>query len=54
MTQKALARESGVSQVTISFIENLLQLPYGLTCVKLANALGKEIEDVFPGREGEI
>lgn len=54
MTQHQLAAASKVSQVTISFIENCLQLPYGLTCVKLANALGKPIEDVFPGREGEI
>ena len=53
-TQKQLAKASGVSQVTISFIENLLQVPYGLTCVKLAKALGKPVDVVFPAMAGEI
>ena len=49
-TQKELAEASGVSQVTISFIENGVSLPMDITLAKLANALDCEIEDL---REGE-
>ena len=48
MTQKALAKASGVSQVTISFIENNLSEPMELTKQKLARALKVDPEKLFP------
>lgn len=48
MTQKDLAKASGVSQVTISFIENGLSEPLDLTKQKLAYALKTEPEKLFP------
>jgi DNA-binding XRE family transcriptional regulator len=48
MTQKELAQKSGISQVTISFIENQLTEPMELTKEKLARALKVESEKVFP------
>ena len=48
MTQKDLAKASGVSQVTISFIENGLSEPMDLTKQKLARALKVEPEKLFP------
>ena len=48
MTQKELAKASGVSQVTISFIENQLSEPMELTKQKLARALKVEPEKLFP------
>jgi transcriptional regulator with XRE-family HTH domain len=48
MTQKDLAKASGVSQVTISFIENGLSEPMDLTKQKLARALKIEPEKLFP------
>ncbi len=50
MTQKELAKASGVSQVTISFIENELSEPMDLTKQKLARALKIESETLFPPR----
>ncbi len=51
MTQKELAKASGVSQVTISFIENQLSEPMDLTKQKLARALKVEPEKLFPPRD---
>jgi transcriptional regulator with XRE-family HTH domain len=51
MTQKELAKASGVSQVTISFIENQLSEPMDLTKQKLARALKVEPEKLFPPKE---
>lgn len=48
MTQKQLAKASGVSQVTISFLENDLSEPMELTKEKLSRALGVPVEDIFP------
>ena len=48
MTQKDLAKASGVSQVTISFIENGLSEPMDLTKQKLSRALKVEPEKLFP------
>ncbi len=48
MTQKGLAKASGVSQVTISFIENGLSEPMDLTKQKLARALKVDPEKIFP------
>ena len=48
MTQKELAKASGVSQVTISFIENQLSEPMELTKQKLARALKVASEKLFP------
>jgi len=50
MTQKELAKISGVGQVTISFIENGLIDPMELTKAKLARALKVPVEDLFPRR----
>lgn len=51
MTQKELAKASGVSQVTISFIENQLSEPMELTKQKLARALKVPPEKLFPPKE---
>ena len=51
MTQKELAKASGVSQVTISFIENQLSEPMELTKQKLARALKVAPEKLFPPKE---
>ncbi|HYE80015.1 MAG TPA: helix-turn-helix transcriptional regulator [bacterium] len=48
LTQKQLAEKSGVSQVTISFIENQLSNPMDLTKQKLARALAVAPEELFP------
>jgi transcriptional regulator with XRE-family HTH domain len=48
MTQKELAEKSGVSQVTISFIENSLSVPMDLTKQKLARALRCTPVALFP------
>ena len=48
MTQKDLAKASGISQVMISFIENGLSEPMDLTAEKLAKALKVEVKDLFP------
>lgn len=55
MTQKDLARVSGVAQVTISFIENGLSEPMDLTRERLARALKVEPEKLFPrgGRDAK-
>ena len=47
-TQKELAKASGVSQVTIMFIEQQLSEPMLLTKQKLCRVLKAEVEDVFP------
>jgi len=52
MTQKELAKASGVSQVTISFIENQLSEPMELTKQKLARALKIDPEKLFPTKRG--
>lgn len=51
ITQKELAEISGVSQVTISFIENQLTEPFGLTKEKLARALKVDVEKIFPPKK---
>lgn len=51
MTQRELAKASGVSQVTIAFIENQLSDPMDLTKHKLARALKVEVEQIFPPRD---
>jgi len=48
MTQKELAKASGVSQVTISYTENQLSEPMYLTKVRLARALKLSPEVIFP------
>jgi len=51
MTQKELSKASGVSQVTISFLENELSEPMDLTKKKLADALGTTPEELFPPKK---
>jgi len=48
MTQKELAKTSGISQVTISFIENQLSDPMELTKEKLSRALKVPPDKLFP------
>jgi len=50
MTQRDLAKASGVSQMVISFIENGLSEAMDLTQEKLARALKVEREKLFPRR----
>jgi len=52
MTQKELAKASGISQVQISFIENDLSDPMELTKQKLALALQMPVEEIFPSKTG--
>lgn len=47
MTQKELSEKSGVSQVTISFIENSLSTPMDLTKLKLSRALKCFPQSIF-------
>ena len=50
MTQRELAEKSGLSTVTISFLENgHTKEPMCLTKKRLALALGVEVNDIFPG-----
>ena len=49
-TQKELAKVSGVSEITIRFIENQLSTPMDLTKQKLARALRVEVDEIFPPR----
>ncbi|MFH0912632.1 MAG: helix-turn-helix transcriptional regulator [Patescibacteria group bacterium] len=51
MSQKELAAASGISQVTISFIENQLSEPMELTKQKLARALKVAPEKLFPPKK---
>lgn len=48
MTQKELAKKSGVSQVTISLLENQHSYPMELTAEKLARALSADRKKIFP------
>ena len=50
MTQRELAKASGISQVTISFIENLQTEPTENTKKRLANALEVEMGKIFPSK----
>jgi len=53
LTQKELAEASGVSQVTISFIENQLSEPMELTKEKLARALKMDPKKIFPPKSSK-
>ena len=48
MTQKKLGKIAGVSQVTISKIENDLSDPQDITQEKLAQALKIDRKELFP------
>lgn len=48
MTGKALAEKSGVSRKTIALLEEG-QKPQAPTAVALANALGVDVVELFPG-----
>ena len=56
LTQKELAKASGVSQVTISFIdiENQLSDPLPLTRQKLVRALKVPVEKIFPPKNKKV
>ena len=48
MTQEELAQKSGISRVTIGNFENgKIEVTTNQTMEKIANALGKKINDVF-------
>ena len=46
LTQEQLAERSGVCVTTISEIERALKRPSQLTLVRLATALGKEVDEI--------
>lgn len=48
MTQEELSQRSGVSKVTISRVVNLSQNPKPRTLAKIAEALGVNIEALYP------
>ena len=52
MTLKELAKASGVSEVTIGFIENQLSEPLELTRQRLARALNVNVDKLFPPKVG--
>lgn len=47
-TQKELAGKAGITEATLSFVENGLTEASDLTKQKIANAFGVEVEDLFP------
>lgn len=52
LTQRALAKISGITQVTISFIENdHTKKPQDLTKERLARALDVSVDKLFPPTE---
>ena len=53
MTQKELAKKSGVCQVTISFTETDTSTPMDLTKEKLAWALKVPVKKLFPDGESK-
>ena len=46
-TQAELAARVGVSRKTINTIENGIFVPSTLTALKIAEALGRSVEDLF-------
>lgn len=48
MTQDELAKASGLAKTTISLIENHKHTPTTITKKKIAKALGKPVEEIFP------
>ena len=46
-TQADLAARAGVSRKTINTIENGVFVPSTITALKIAEALGRQVEDVF-------
>jgi putative transcriptional regulator len=59
LTQGELAQQVGVSRKTINTIENLVFAPSALLAIKLAQHLGRKVEDIFwidggPPRNGAI
>lgn len=51
LSQSALAKKAGVSQVTISFIECGYTDPQPVTKQKIADALELTVDDLFPEDE---
>jgi putative transcriptional regulator len=47
LTQAALAEQVGVSRKTINTIENGVFIPSTLLALKLAQALGRPVEEIF-------
>ena len=50
-TQKELAKKAGITEATLSFVENEITEASDLTRQKLENAFGIEVEDLFPDPE---
>jgi putative transcriptional regulator len=51
-TQAELAARVGVSRKTINTIENGVFVPSTLTALKIAESLGKSVEELFSVTEG--
>lgn len=47
LTQGELAQRVGVSRKTINTIENLVFTPSALLAIKLAQNVGRKVEDIF-------
>ena len=47
LTQAALAERVGVSRKTINTVENGVFIPSTLLALKLAQALGRPVEEIF-------
>lgn len=47
LTQGELAQQVGVSRKTINTIENLVFSPSALLAIKLAQSVGRTVEDLF-------
>ena len=48
LSQRDLASESGIGQVTISHVESGRQMPHLSTQKLLSQALGYQLSDIFP------
>lgn len=48
ISQEALAKLAGLSRVTVNRVERGTHIPDGRTMMKLAQALGRPVADLFP------
>ncbi len=53
LTQAELARLTGVSRKTINTIENRVFIPSTLLALKIAQALGVSVHDIFTLEDGD-
>lgn len=53
LSQEQLAKEANVSRQTINALEAAKYVPSTVLALKLAQILGKQIEDIFELEEGD-